>query len=113
MVSVSPDDTLLNAFQRMRLADVSQLPVLEGGKLVGVIDESDLLLSVHADATRFHAPVSSSMTDAPSTLLPGASLAQLEAVLDRGLVAIIADAQGFHGLITRFDLLNHLRRKMT
>ncbi|MHA5869631.1 hypothetical protein ACVSMD_44945, partial [Pseudomonas aeruginosa] len=23
-----------------------------------------------------------------------------------------ADASGFHGLITRFDLLNHLRRKL-
>ncbi|HKX39555.1 MAG TPA: pyridoxal-phosphate dependent enzyme [Burkholderiaceae bacterium] len=112
VISVSPDDTLLNAFQRMRLADVSQLPVLADGRLVGVIDESDLLLNVHADATRFHAPVSSAMTDAPSTLPPGASLAELEAVLDRGLVAIIADAQGFHGLITRFDLLNHLRRKL-
>ena len=32
--------------------------------------------------------------------------------LDRGLVAIVADASGFHGLITRFDLLNHLRRKL-
>ena len=31
VVSVGPDDTLLTAFQRMRLADVSQLPVLEGG----------------------------------------------------------------------------------
>jgi len=112
VISVSPDDTLLNAFQRMRLADVSQLPVLADGRLVGVIDESDLLLSVHADATRFHAPVSGAMTDAPSTLPPGASLAELQAVLDRGLVAIIADAQGFHGLITRFDLLNHLRRKL-
>ena len=48
MVSVAPDDTLLTAFQRMRLADVSQLPVLDGDRLVGVIDESDLLLSVHA-----------------------------------------------------------------
>jgi cystathionine gamma-lyase len=28
-------------------------------------------------------------------------------VLDRGLVAIVADSNGFHGLITRFDLLNH------
>ncbi|MEZ1355496.1 hypothetical protein, partial [Pseudomonas aeruginosa] len=26
---------------------------------------------------------------------------------------IVADASGFHGLITRFDLLNHLRRKLT
>jgi len=27
-------------------------------------------------------------------------------------VAFIADASGFHGLITRFDLLNHLRRSL-
>ena len=112
VVSVGPDDTLLTAFARMRAADVSQLPVLAGEQLVGVIDESDLLLSVHADAERFHSPVASAMTDAPSTLPPGASLTELEAVLDRGLVAIIADAQGFHGLITRFDLLNHLRRTL-
>jgi cystathionine beta-synthase len=112
VISVGPDDTLLTAFQRMRLADVSQLPVLEGEKLVGLIDESDLLLSIHADAERFHSPVASAMTEAPSTIAPHATLAELESVLDRGLVAIVADAQGFHGLITRFDLLNHLRRTL-
>jgi cystathionine beta-synthase len=112
VVSVGPDDTLLTAFARMRAADVSQLPVLAGEKLVGVIDESDLLLSVHVDAARFRSTVSTAMTDAPETLSPKASLAELEAVLDRGLVAIVADASSFHGLITRFDLLNHLRRTL-
>ena len=112
VVSVAPTDTLLTAFQRMRLADVSQLPVLDGGTLVGLVDESDLLLGVHADAERFRAPVSSAMTDAPSTIAPSAGLAELETVLGRGHVAIVADAQGFHGLITRVDLLNHLRRKL-
>jgi cystathionine beta-synthase len=113
VVSVSPTDTLVTAFARMRLADVSQLPVLDGGKLVGVIDESDLLLSVHADAARFRSEVSSAMTDAPQTISPKATLAELEALLDRGLVAIVADNAGFHGLITRVDLLNHLRRTLT
>ena len=41
------------------------------------------------------------------------SLAEVEAVLDRGHVAIVADASGFHGLITRVDVLNHLRRSVT
>ena len=112
VVSVGADDTLLTAFQRMRLADVSQLPVLDGRQLIGVIDESDLLLKVHGDATHFRDPVSSAMSEAPQTLLPGDSLKKLQAVLDRGLVAIIADKDGFHGLITRFDLLNHLRRTL-
>ena len=34
-------------------------------------------------------------------------------MLDQGLVAIVADANGFHGLITRFDLMNHLRRTLS
>jgi len=113
VISVAPGDTLLVAFQRMRLAEVSQLPVLDQGRLVGVIDESDLLMQVHDDPAHFRDPVSGAMTQAPQTLAPSASLAELEAVLDRGLVAIIADGAGFHGLITRFDLLNHLRRKLS
>jgi cystathionine beta-synthase len=113
VVSVAPDDTLLTAFQRMRLADVSQLPVLQGGRLVGVVDESDLLFKVHANAAHFHERVASAMSAAPQTLAPSASLAELQVVLDRGLTAIVADASGFHGLITRFDLLNHLRRSLT
>lgn len=112
VISVGPEDTLLTAFQRMRLADVSQLPVLEGTQLVGVIDESDLLLSVHTDASRFRSSVRSAMTDLPETLPSSASLGELEAVLDRGLTAMISDEAGFHGLITRTDLLNHLRRKL-
>lgn len=113
VISVGPDDTLLTAFQRMRLADVSQLPVLvEGKQLVGVIDESDILLGVHEDAARFSQSVSSVMTDKLQTLAPGASLSELESVLSRGLVAIVADASGFHGLITRTDMLNQLRRSL-
>jgi cystathionine beta-synthase len=112
VISVAPDDTLLTAFQRMRLAEVSQLPVLRQRELVGVVDESDLLLRLHSGAERFRDPVSSAMSTVPQTLAPAASLAELQAVLDRGLVAIVADANGFHGLITRFDLLNHLRRTL-
>ena len=49
MVSVAPDEPLTIAYTRMRLYDVSQLPVLDGGKIVGILDESDLLLAVSSD----------------------------------------------------------------
>ncbi|HUL64058.1 MAG TPA: cystathionine beta-synthase [Burkholderiaceae bacterium] len=110
VVSVRPQDTLLTAFQRMRLSDVQQLPVLEGGKLVGVIDESDLLMRVQEDGNRYGDTVATAMSTNLQTLAPNASIGELRGVLDRGLVAIVADAAGFHGLITRFDLLNHLRK---
>ena len=110
VVSVNSNDTLLTAFQRMRLADMQQLPVLDAGALVGVVDESDLLLQVQEDPSRYSNPVKSAMSTALHTLAPDAPLTALRRVLDSGLVAIVADASGFHGLITRFDLLNHLRK---
>ena len=114
VVSVAPQDTLLVAFQRMRAAEVSQLPVLDDGKLVGVLDETDLLLRLTDGAQHFRDTVQAAMSAAPETLAPTAGIPELQAVLDRGLVAIIADdaAAGFHGLVTRTDLLQHLRRSL-
>ncbi len=110
VVSVGPKDTMLTTFQRMRLYDVQQLPVIDGERLVGVVDESDLLLRVQDDANRYADPVRSAMSTTLQTLPPSADLAALRGVLDSGLVAIIAEGDRFHGLITRFDLLNHLRK---
>src|SRR5713101_683090 len=47
VVSVGGEDTLLRAFRRMRVEDVSQVPVLYGDDVVGILDESDLLLHVY------------------------------------------------------------------
>ena len=113
VISVTPSDTLLTAFQRMRLSGVSQLPVLDGKRVVGLIDESDILLEVQGAPQRFNEALTLAMTSALEVLPPAASLEQLRAVLDRGLVAIIASPERFYGLITRFDLLNHLRRSVT
>ncbi len=112
VVSVGPDDTLQTAFSRMRQADVSQLPVLDSGRLVGLLDESDLLARLHADAAAFGALVQSAMNTDVITLAPSASLTELNEQLRRGLVAVIADDAGFHGLVTRFDLINHLRKEV-
>ncbi|MFB9246244.1 cystathionine beta-synthase [Massilia antarctica] len=113
VVTVAPTDTLLTAFNRMRSADLAQLPVIDHGRLAGILDESDLQLHVTGDATRFRDPVGSTMTSELQTLRPSASMAELRDILDRGLTAVISDEGRFYGLITRFDLLNHLRRTLS
>ena len=112
VVSVSPTDTLLVAFNRMRTADLAQLPVLENGKLVGIIDESDLLMKVDNHAEQFSSLVGATMTSRLETLSPSSSIQALRSTLDRGLTAVVADHAAFYGLITRFDLLNHLRKSL-
>ncbi|MGK5050521.1 pyridoxal-phosphate dependent enzyme [Janthinobacterium sp. RB2P8] len=113
VVSVAPGDTLLTAFNRMRSGDLAQLPVIDGGQLVGILDESDLLLHVSSDDAHFASLVGATMTTQIETLAPSAGLPALRATLDRGLTAVVADDTAFYGLITRFDLLNHLRRTLS
>ncbi|MFC7301528.1 pyridoxal-phosphate dependent enzyme [Cognatiluteimonas weifangensis] len=111
-VVVGPGDLLLTAWQRMKLYDVSQLPVLDGDELVGIVDESDVLLHVYGDEARFRDPVSTAMVSKLDRLDVSSPLEALLPVFDRGHVAIVTDGGRFLGLITRIDLLNYLRRRV-
>jgi cystathionine beta-synthase len=112
VITVGPDDPLLTAFQRMRMADVSQVPVMQDGLAIGILDESDVLMSVQKDPRHFREPVRSAMTSRLETLPASASLDDVVGVLERGMVALIVENGAFVGLITRTDLINHLRRKL-
>jgi len=111
LVAVAPDDALRVAYARMRLHDVSQLPVMDRGALTGIVDESDLLVAAMAGDRAFERPVREVMTTKVETLAPGAALADLVAVLDRGLVGVVVDKGQLFGLVTRIDLVNYLRRR--
>ena len=111
-VVVAPTDMLVTAYQRMKLYDVSQLPVMQGDALVGIVDESDALLQVYGDEARFRDPVSTAMVTKLDRLDVTAPVEALLPVFDRGHVAIVMDGERFLGLITRIDLLNWLRRRV-
>lgn len=111
-VVVAPTDALTVAYQRMKLYDVSQLPVMEGDRIAGIIDESDVLLHVYGDESRFRDPVSTAMTSRLDKLDVNSPIESLLPLFDAGQVAIIMDGERFLGLITRIDLLNFLRRRI-
>ncbi len=110
-VVVAPTDLLVTAYNRMKLYDVSQLPVMNGDAIVGILDESDLLLHVHADEAKFRDPVSTAMATKLRVLDVKSPIESLMPVFDAGHVAIVMDGEKFLGLITRIDLLNYLRRR--
>uniref|UniRef100_UPI0015D90943 pyridoxal-phosphate dependent enzyme n=1 Tax=Nevskia soli TaxID=418856 RepID=UPI0015D90943 len=112
LITVSPEDSLLAAFQRMRLADVSQVPVIDEGQCVGILDESDVLFAVQGHESRFRRPVRTAMTSRLETIPASATLEDVVRILDRGMVALVIEDEKFLGLITRSDLLAHLRRRM-
>ncbi len=109
-VTVGPDEPLANAYSRMKLYDVSQLPVMEHEEIVGIIDESDLLLAVSQSSDHFEDPVRSAMVSDLTVIDVKAPVEELIPIFARDYVAIVKERGQFLGLITRVDLLNHLRR---
>jgi cystathionine beta-synthase len=111
-VTVGPDDTLLTAYHRMRSSDVSQLPVLVERKLVGIVDESDILNAIEREGTprtQFGTLVKDAMTAGPHTLSVDAPLKSLLPIFENNEVVLVCDRDIFVGLITRIDLINHIR----
>ncbi len=109
-VTVKPDDRLLTAYGRMKLYDISQLPVLdEDGTIAGIIDEEDILFAVVRNREKFKDPVKSAMTYRVMTLDAAQPMEELLPVFAKGFVAVVTKNGRFEGLITRSDLLSYLR----
>jgi cystathionine beta-synthase len=114
-IFVSPSETLRSAFARMRSSDISQLPVIEDGHVVGLIDESDILDALVANEgapqSVFDKPVRDVMVTRLQTISADAPVKELLPLFAAGLVPVIMDGDAFVGLATRIDLINFFRIK--
>ncbi|MBC8523759.1 pyridoxal-phosphate dependent enzyme [PVC group bacterium] len=112
--TLSPSMPLIQAIKTMRLYDISQLAVLDDDDcVVGIIDESDVLIAVTDNADNFQRPCRDFMTRTIDTISSSASINDLVPLFTQDKVAIVLDNDSnFLGLITKIDLINHLRRQL-
>ena len=111
-ITVGPTDILVTAHNRLRNAGFSQLPVMEEGKLVGIVTEDTIIQYVFNDPTLMNAPVGDAMESAFIQLPRETSVNNLVAMLHVQPYAAVMDGDHFLGLITRADVLNYLRRQI-
>jgi cystathionine beta-synthase len=110
-VTVQASEQVMAAYRRMKLYDVSQIPVMRDGRIVGIVDEEDILLEVFANPNHFSEPVTAAMESHLVTVPVDAPVQQLMEIFKRGMVVIVMKDGEFQGLVTRIDLLNWLRRR--
>ena len=111
-ITVGPTDILTTAHNRLRNAGFSQLPVMDEGKLVGVVTEDAIIQFVFGKPELMNAPVKDAMQTAFIQLEKETSINNLVAMLSVQPYAAVMDGDEFIGLITRSDVLNHLRKQL-
>ena len=111
-ITVGPNDVLTTAHNRLRNAGFSQLPVMDGDTLIGVVTEDDILRFAFGHPERFNEPVHKAMTSTFLRVDKSQTLNNLVAMLEVRSSAAVMDEDRFLGLITRSDVLNYLRRQV-
>ena len=111
VVTVAKNDTLKQVYAKMKQYDISQAPVMEDGKIVGIINETDVLLAVVGNPKGFSIRVGAVMSDKLVTTDVAKPITDLLPIFERGMVACIMDKGEFLGLITPIDFLNYLRKR--
>jgi cystathionine beta-synthase len=111
-ITILPTDTLQAAYRKMKMYDVSQLPVMGDGKLLGIVSEIDILIAITGHPEGFLIPVGDAMAKNLLTVQVHSPITDLLPIFERGMVAIIVKDQEFLGLITPIDLLQYLRKRI-
>lgn len=104
-----PADTLREAALRMRRLGLSALPVVEGGRILGVVTESHLLEAMLRGRAALDRPAAELMAGRFGTVSPRTSLRDLVPLLEASDLAIVAEGTELLGVVTRLDVLEHLR----
>ncbi len=101
---------LRDVIGQMKALDVSQLPVVDDGKLVGMVAEVDLLNHMlftpnanHADET-----IAGIVDPDVPTVTPDTPMEALMSVFATASVVVVMDGETVSGIITKIDLLDFL-----
>lgn len=115
-VTIHPESSLKAAVDAMRTVDCRQLPVVEGGRVIGIITERDVRLAIHApnedmeftqhqELTQF--AVGEFMTSDPKFVGPAMSVADVAEMLRRMKVGAlpVVENKELIGIISISDCL--------
>ncbi|PZO88970.1 MAG: cystathionine beta-synthase [Micavibrio aeruginosavorus] len=111
VVWAHPSDTLQQVYAKMKTFDVSQVPVIQDDRIIGLIGETDVLLTVMGNPSGFSARAGKVMSNKLVTIDVSKPVTDLLAIFEGGRIASVTEDDRFLGLITPIDFLNHLRKR--
>lgn len=104
---VSVDDSVRNAFDLMKLHDLSQLPVMENNEMVGSITESQVLrFLLENPVENGEKPLKTVMGEVFPSVKDDMPISQLNRYISKNIPAVVVkDRTGVLNIVTQYDLI--------
>jgi cystathionine beta-synthase len=105
-------DRVRDVIGRMKAHGISQLPVMEGDKLLGAVAEVDMLRYLVSGEHSLDSPVGTLAESDYATVTPNTKLELVQSLLSDARMAIVLGDDGrIVGVITKIDLIDYLARR--
>ncbi|MFM2161625.1 MAG: hypothetical protein RLZZ383_1137 [Pseudomonadota bacterium] len=112
VVTAETSATVAEAVGLMKTHGVSQLPILENGRLTGILTETDVLSKLVEGRTTTTSRVAEVMFRRVETIHESEDAGRLPGLFADGLVAMVVDdVGGLKGLLTKLDLVDFLTHR--
>ena len=108
LITARPEDGVKAVIQIMKKHGISQLPVLDGDRLVGIISEGHLADALLRDPENVERPIGSLVDQSYIVVPPETPIGRLAAIFGEGKVALIEEGGKIKGLVTKIDLIEHM-----
>ena len=114
VICLDVDDKIARATALFKEHGISQMPVLDQGKLAGIVTESDLLHHLVSGRVEASTIIAEVMERKVSTVAMTASTSELPRIFERGEVAIVVDDDRcVIALLSKMDLIEMLQARKT
>jgi cystathionine beta-synthase len=112
IVTTSGSAKVKDVIATLKQLGISQLPVVDKGKLRGVVGEIDLLRHLVSGGQKASTSTIAPLVESDyATVTPDTKLELLQNVLADARAAIVMDSDSVVGILTKIDLIEYLSKK--
>lgn len=108
LIAASPSDPVREIVTRMKIHNISQMPVLTEGKLVGMISESILLSQMATPSASAEDSIAPIVNRQVTTVTLDTHLEAVMSMFSANPAVVVVDTDQVLGILTKIDLIDYL-----
>lgn len=113
LVTARSDETLRSVIGKMKSHGISQIPVVDGAQIRGLVSEVDVLRNLVSGEAHLEGTIDGILDNDYATVSPDTRVELLQGVLADAKVALVTDGLSLVGLISKIDVIDYLTRRAT
>jgi cystathionine beta-synthase len=111
LVTASSTAKVREVIEKLKTTGISQVPIVDGRKLVGIVAEVDLLRHLVSGSGTLDSAVGPLVEGDYATVTQDTKIELLQGVLTDAKVAIVLEAEQVIGIISKIDLIEFLAKR--